>query len=801
MKYKLLIILCLVGLHSVFAQTRLAGRVTNKNREPLASATVQILNADDRSIIDVQETAADGSFIFGHVKPGKFLLVITMTGFNELSFAFDVGRDTLVRVPDIILSENAVALQGVQVTGRKKAVEIQADRNVLNVQSSATAAGSSVLTAISTAPNVEVDRSNNQIALNGRQGVTVMINGKELRMDAAAVIQYLDGLPAAGIRKIEFIHTPSSSMDASGTAGVINIWLLKNENEGSNGMVTAAVGYGIGSKYNLAFNYNYNKDKLSLSADFSSTNNQTERDLQEITSSFSKNQTTQTNLFSKRPVYIGLHNGRIGLDYALSKNTSLNFLAAGYISDWEMHASTQTVSTTGSDYNLSRLLSVESNKWTHYMGSLGIRHHFSERSNLNFNIDYLNYRDNNPTRYENFDSDADGNVRAHTSFTSRKETPIHFLVMQLDYTRILKKDLSLEAGVKLTRSSFINDVGVSDLVNGEPVENPVYTSRLILDESIQAVYLSSDFKIGSSITGKAGVRYEYDNNQLDSAGNKNLIDQKYGKLFPSVSLTRRFANNRQLMFSYDERIARPSFNAIAPAFFFFGPNNIVTGTPGLLATTSRQASVSYQIPHFTFTLQYSRDKNPELFQTLVDTVRNLNYIRWENMPSQDLGMFSINHNSSINKWSNQTTVSLFYERITPVYNQIMEIRNDFYVAFNTTQGYKFSPTFSFELNGQFKTQHHYGFGEMPFLATFNSALVKTIGAHHRISLNWFDMFNWGNTYSTDINQPRLNMVYRFNYISEGSILKLTYVYRFGNTKLKQIDTRQNTSSDEMKRVN
>ena len=54
-------------------------------------------------------------------------------------------------------------------------------------------------------PGVSIDRMNNAIALSGKQGVRIMINGRVSRLPMAAVVQMLEGMNAENIDQIELV--------------------------------------------------------------------------------------------------------------------------------------------------------------------------------------------------------------------------------------------------------------------------------------------------------------------------------------------------------------------------------------------------------------------------------------------------------------------------------------------------------------------------------------------------------------------------------------------------------------------
>jgi hypothetical protein len=114
---------------------------------------------------------------------------------------------------ELTMSEaEAASLTGVTVSTRKPLLEQKVDRLVINVANSITSAGNTALEVLERSPGVLVSRQNNTIAVNGKDGVVIMINGKINHMPASAVIQMLNGMSANNIEKIELDHNSSREL-------------------------------------------------------------------------------------------------------------------------------------------------------------------------------------------------------------------------------------------------------------------------------------------------------------------------------------------------------------------------------------------------------------------------------------------------------------------------------------------------------------------------------------------------------------------------------------------------------------
>ncbi len=165
------------------------------------------------------------------------------------------------------LSQDSRELKGVEIVKQKPLVERQIDKTVLNVENSALATGNTALEILEKSPGVTVDKDGN-ISLRGKQGVTIMIDGKPTYLSAEQLANLLRSTEGSAIQSIELITNPSSKYDAAGNSGIINIKLKKNRNYGTNGSVFAGTGYGHYYKANSGFSLNHRAAKFNVFGNF-----------------------------------------------------------------------------------------------------------------------------------------------------------------------------------------------------------------------------------------------------------------------------------------------------------------------------------------------------------------------------------------------------------------------------------------------------------------------------------------------------------------------------------------------------
>ena len=802
-KWSLLIFLHFAGIHLI-AQNIITGTITDYIGEKIEFANILLLNEADSSFFKGAVSDLEGSFEILNIKPNRYFLLVTMVGYQEYtSFSFECDDHSTLSPFQITLQETTNNLEEITVTAKKPLFKQLIDRTIVNVQKSITAAGTSVLEMLEKSPGIYIDRINNRIAMQGKQGVIVMLNGKRMRMEEAALLQLLQSMLSDNIEIIELITTPPASFDAEGNAGVINIVTIKKEDIGVNGNVTLNGAYGYRGKFGGSFNLNFRNKRFYLFTNFSANHNYEESFVSIYRKNIFGNHITTNDIVSVRPALTKFYNGRIGADFEISKPTIVGVLFSGYFRHWIMNANTTTNLKSNVNGMLTNELQInENNKWEHWMVNVNLRHTFPKAGKLSLDLDYLDYFDDNPVNYLEADFDNDGNLFSQNRFASTKETLVNFKVGRLDYEKKWSDIFSLQAGIKGTISSFTNDLSLAQKENGVPVFDTRFTDASALNEKIGAVYFSTDWQIIPAITAKAGLRYEYYDSELNSRNHGNIVTQKFGRIYPSLYFTIQPNDHHQIGLSYAERINRPAFNNLAPTFFFWGYNTVFSGNPKVKPTISRQISASYRYKSVLFNMEFTDQNDPLTFQPEIIAEENLFIVNAANMQDAKSAMFSVNAPRQITKWwESRYNLAAYWIKVQPIYEGEVITEKAVYFNGNISQNFSLPKDFGIELTANFFSARSRGLGSTPFRGSLNLGLQKSFLSNWKISLNWNDLFNWGSFWAVDFDQPDLDIFYNWKYDIAGNVLRLSVSWQFGNTKLKKAMNRQTGSEEERGRMN
>ena len=787
-------------------QAQISAVVFNEKETPLAFANVLLLKASDTSLVKGTITENNGLFRIDDVNDGTYLLEISMIGFQTYrSTVFEVKNKKPIKdLGNLVIKEDVALLEAVDVVAKKPLFEQKIDRMLINVENSITAAGATALEILERSPGVVVNRQNNTIAMTGKEGVIVMMNGKINRMPISAVVQLLAGMPSNNIKRIELITTPPANFDAEGNAGFINIVLKQSQDLGLNGAYSLTGGFGKGSILAGGINFNYRKKNFNLYGDYSYN-----RRNQEFTTSMDREvqlngETIRTLLESVRnPSAQRNHNLRLGVDLELTKKTILGVLISGYDNQYNQLGITQsTQSRNGITDTVLNIKVDEINHWQHLAGNLNLQHTFNDSESLTFDADYLHYYNNQPANYYTSYLDGSNKFLFQEQSFSGKLTPINVGVSSLNYSKRFSEAIKMDLGVKGTLSRFDNDVTAAMIKNGIQVKDPSLTAKYRLEESIFAAFSSFDVKLDDKTSMKLGLRYEYTNSNLGTKEQANIVDRHYGRLFPSFYLARTFNENHSANISYGRRITRPTFNDLAPFVFFVDPNTFLSGNAALQSSFSNSLKLDYRYKSALISLLYSvEDSTISLFQPKVIAGTKKVLYAAQNMKNRKSAALVFALPITLTKWWNMQNnlIATWQEVNAYVENNLIQIHNQ-NLQLVWINNFTLPKDFSAEMVGVYQTKALSGAAvTLPF-GVLNIGIQKKFKDNlGTLRFGIDDVLNSAKL-RLGTNLPEYNVVSTIVLDFSQRTFKLSYARNFGNKQLKGNRQRVTGAEEERGRV-
>ena len=803
-KFSFFIALLVLTQSTFLTAQTLTGKITNKEGAPVPFANILVKKVSDSSFVKGDVVKDDGTFNIGSLPFGVFFCETSLVGYAKKTsreFKFEnVGDQT--NVGNIVLVENT-EIGVVEIKTTRAFIEQKIDRTVVNVANSITNAGSNALEVLKRSPGVQVNLQSNTIALAGKQGVVIMINGKITQMPDEAIVQMLQGVNSDNIDRIELIHTPPANFAADGNAGIINIVLKSTNNDGFNGGYSANVGMGRNEKYGYAANFNFRKKILNIFGNYSYDYDLNSQVFSNYRGVYQSKDFLETDVVSNRfhPSQ-GTGNARFGADFQISPKTVIGVLGTYTNSNWEMDAVNDvTYSKNGVFQSKLSLPNHEINQNQSYTGNINFSHQITKSQTLNVDADIIGININNPSTYSVLNVDANNFSKQLYGLSISKHTPINVKVISADYTNSVNDKFKLDFGAKFTYYSFNNDIRTDSLTQRSEFINLIdYTSLTHFNEKVGAAYMSFLFKPTKTLEIKAGLRYEYTITNIGSDAQPNQIDRKYGEWFPSLYLVKTLTETQSLNVSYSRRTTRPKLFSLASFLIYLDPTTLLGGNPKLQPAYTNAFKIDYGYKAYHISVSYSDEANSIGATPIVDVVTNKQINTWTNLSSTKVAntnLFLPLHPTTW--WEMQNNIYLSYTEINFILDNQNISNNLTTYGFNSTQTFNLPKKWSLEVSGNYDGPSYYGIVKFNATKSISAGIQKDFGEKWgKLRLNVQDIFE-GSNWLGSVNIPDKNLNVRADFIFAERLVRLSYTNTFGNTKLKSA-RRHESGSEEKQRT-
>jgi hypothetical protein len=345
---KLLAVSLLFISISVFAQknSSVSGTVVDTvAKKSLASATISILDAADSSLVSFSRSGESGTFSVSRLAVGKYILVVTYTGFASYSKPFAITAQNQDFDAGFIPMVSNAELQGVTVV--RAPVVIKGDTVEYNASSFKTKPNAAVEELFKKLPGVEVAKDGT-ITSNGQTVTKVLVDGKEFFANDPKLAS--KNLQAAMVDKVQVFDKKSdksqfTGFDDGNSEPTINLTLKADKRNGMFGRVSA--GAGTHERYEANANVNLFKkgEQLSFIGQANNTNKQNFNLMDAL--NFSGGGGGRGGIVTVINGFGGNNQGitaaqSAGLNYNNFKNKKLDFTSSYFYNNTNFANSTQT---------------------------------------------------------------------------------------------------------------------------------------------------------------------------------------------------------------------------------------------------------------------------------------------------------------------------------------------------------------------------------------------------------------------------------------------------------------------------
>lgn len=608
-------------------------------------ATIVIKEKNTTNVITGTTSDDNGSFSVTTTTP-NFYIEVSFMGYKTKTISDFSVVNTTVDLGRIVLSADSQALDEVVVTGEVSKTVFKLDKRVFNVGKDISSTGVSALEVLNNVPSVNVDIEG-QVSLRGSSGVQILINGKPSVL-ADESSNALGTITADMIESIEVITNPSSKYEASGTAGILNIILKKEEKKGWNGSISANTG--IPDNHSFGVSLNRRTEKFNLFTQLGAGYRSLPRDSEAINRNLINNEV----IFSDGTSYRNetFFNMTLGTDYHINDLNTLT-LSGNFAYEIEDQPSE------------TRFLFFDSNN---ELLSNWIRDETTEATNpkwqyeFNYKKEFKNNEDHTLQvsalgRFFGKDQSSEfrNNVISGEDINENQQTETKFqqadYTFKIDYTNPLTEAYTLETGAQYVINDVGNDFEVRDFINGQFEVNEDLTNNFEYNQKVLGVYTTIAYEKGKWGV-KAGLRLENTDVSTVLTNTNETNAQNFTDFFPSLHTSYKIAEDFSLQAGYSKRIFRPRLWDLNPFFNIRNSFNIRVGNPNLQPefTDSYEVTSIYKLGKVSLSSSLYHRYTTAVVERVSTFVDNVTITTPQNIGTNATFGFETNGKYSLKKW-------------------------------------------------------------------------------------------------------------------------------------------------------
>ena len=776
----------------------LTGTVLTIDRLPVDSCQVFLLR-QDTTLVTRTVSTSNGQFTLRNLTSGSFLLRLAHPDFVTVAQDFLLTKATLSPNLVIVVHPKVIKLGEVSVKEKRPVFELTGDRIILNVDNNPVFAGGYVTDALSAAPRVSIDPIAKTVAVDGKTGILIYQNGRQLYLPADQIVGYLRSLPITSISRIEVLTNPPAQYDA-GSSAVILLFTRRIFREGFTGEVSGTAGAGRYVKANGSLTLSLLTPKVEGSFLYTPGYNPTYfswKSSQFITGTLpGETGFARSDQFNR--VDYRSHILRTSWDWNISKTFTAGVVVQG--------TSIRSIDTPTSD------LSYQLATGDAPVIQLGARTRLQEQItngtvNLHARKQFADSRqsiaaDFDVGRYVN-QSTVNSNFTRLNSAANLNQLiqilypgSVQIITAKADYTTTWPDKTNLDAGIKYSAIRMSNQPSTERLSSAFESIEPLLSSPYQYKEKTTSVYVNMD-RNWTKWFLTAGLRAERTDYRGQSAPSAS-VERSYTNLFPTVSLRYTTGQKYQYGLSANRRIVRPAFDQLNPAFIFYDPLTLYSGNPLLVPqlTTTAQATMSTpKSINLTFVYTSSQNRIAEVVYRL-DSVsattldRNINFDRekriavtlaipWKPVPA----------------WQVQTSLTGSHTQFYSTFQEIPTTNSQTTAVIRLNNAITLGK-WTLNINATYRSKAVVGYMYYNPLWYLDLGVQRSLGTKSSIKFAASDVFhtllitNYGSYLNTDIT-------FRHRYESQRALF--TFTHKFGNAT-KRVKERSFGSDAEQGRL-
>ncbi len=658
MRNHLITLLFCMLLSSVEGNT-IKGKIADENRRPVEFANILLHQHGNADFLNGATSDSLGQFSLDALKDGNYFLEVIYVGYKTDTITnIQLENNALKDVGEIALQLEENVLKGVEISASRPTIERKADRIVYNVENSAKSSGENMLDLLRSVPGVTVS-GYDQIRINGKSDVQVIINGKVEVLNTEQLANLLKSIQSSNVKKIDVVSNPSARYDAESKGGVLEIQLKSSLQTGMNGSVYANYRQNEFASTEMGFNINVNHKKWTLSTNYN----------------FGYNNNYQKNTFKRdftgdsaiirfdeksydRNKFIN-HYANLSLKYNINDKNTIG-IGGEIFQFYNPHTANSHLNVFNNISLSENLNSIQKTINTSYGKGINPSANFNFRSildsmgstlELTYDYTYSYLYTNSHLDMGFYDSTDSEKPIPHSDFIQDNPYIVNLHTARLNYNKPLKKEHSIEFGVKFTWTTTTNDIQFKNLSGTEYVFDSTKSNKFQYIENINAVFStwSKNWKKGWSTN--LGLRIEQTNTNQRSYTLNKIKKRHYVDFFPSVFIQKNIKDKHSINLNFSRKINRPDFNDLNPFQFYLSPYSIWTGNENLRPQYANITEFTYTYKNaYSFFIGYENLNNNYTHLIFQDDSTKISTYRASNFKVRNNLNIGVNINKELFKW-------------------------------------------------------------------------------------------------------------------------------------------------------
>ncbi|WP_027391518.1 TonB-dependent receptor domain-containing protein [Aquimarina latercula] len=740
--------------------------------QPIPYATIVLNDTNSKATISGAITNDNGTFEI-NTTADNFYIEISFIGFKTLKLQKFETIENRVSLGKVKLYQDSETLDEVVVRGEVSKTEFKLDKRVFNVGKDLSTAGASALEVLNNVPSVNVNIEG-EISLRGTGGVQILINGKPSVL-ADESSNALGTITADMIQSIEVITNPSAKYEASGTSGILNIILKKEEKKGWNGSIS--LNTGIPDNHNVGISLNRRTEKFNLFTQIGAGYRSLPRDNEAINRNLENNEV----VFSEGENFRNetFFNITLGTDYHLNEYNVFT-LSGNFAYEIEDQPSETNFrffdgdNTLVSQWVRNETTDATNPKWQY---EFNWKKQFKNNKDHTFQLSALGsfFGKDQSSLFGDITiegENVDSNQRTATNYQQADFT------FKADYTNPLTKEYSIETGAQYVINDVGNDFEVEDLVDGQYVINESLTNDFEWIQKVLGVYATLAYE--NDIWGvKGGLRIENTDLETLLANTNEGSSRNFTNFFPSFHTSYKISDKISLQAGYSKRIFRPRLRDLNPFFNIRNNFNIRTGNPELQPefTNSYELTSIYKIGKASMSSSLYHRYTTDVVERVSTFIDNVNFSTPENIGTNSSIGFETNGKYSPTKWLTFTGDFNFnyFDRKGTFEDQVFDFNGN---QWSTRLGTKLGlpADIDLEINGNYRSDFETVQGKQSGFAFLDLGMRKKILKGKIVAnLGIRDVFA-SRIQENFVNQPTFET---YNFGQRGRFFTFGLSYAFG----------------------